>query len=299
MRDLARPLRTLLYVPGNKEDWILKAPKYGSDALILDLEDSVPPSEKSLAREIVSRLVPILAQQNVTVFIRVNDLSTGLTEEDISYSVVDGVYGITLPMVIAADDIKSLDMLLEAEEKRKGIPVGTVLIDPGLETASAIRSAYDIGVSSNRVAHMGASGGRGGDVARSIGYRWSPKGTETLFIRSKVLLDSRAAGVPYPVTGLWQDIHDHDGLKSFAKHSRDLGYTGMSVIHPSHIEIVNQIFSPTQEEILEWMGIIKAMDGVRNEGGAAVEYNGAMVDIAHEKTAIDMLDFARALGLAD
>ena len=188
-------------------------------------------------------------------------------------------------------------LCLEAEEKRKGIPVGTVLIEPGLETASAIRSAYDIGVSSNRVAHMGASGGRGGDVARSIGYRWSPKGTETLFIRSKVLLDSRAAGVPYPVTGLWQDIHDHDGLKSFAKHSRDLGYAGMSVIHPSLIDIVNQIFSPTQEEISEWIGIIKAMDGVRNEGGAAVEYNGAMVDIAHEKTAIDMLDFARALGL--
>ena len=112
-----------------------------------------------------------------------------------------------------------------------------------------------------------------------------------------MLLDSRAAGVPYPVTGLWQDIHDHDGLKSFAKHSRDLGYAGMSVIHPSHIDIVNQIFSPTQEQISEWIGIIKAMDGVRNEGGAAVEYNGAMVDIAHEKTAIDMLDFARALGL--
>ena len=169
MRDLAKPLRTLLYVPGNKEDWILKAPKYGSDALILDLEDSVPPSEKSLAREMVSRLVPVLAQQNVTVFIRVNDLSTGLTEEDISYSVVDGLYGITLPMVKAADDIKSLDTLLEAEERRKGIPVGTVLIDPGLETASAIRSAYDIGASSNRVAHMGASGGRGGDVARRRG----------------------------------------------------------------------------------------------------------------------------------
>ena len=251
MRDLAKPLRTLLYVPGNKEEWILKAPKYGSDALILDLEDSVLPTEKSLAREIVSRLVPILAQQNITVFIRVNDLSTGLTGEDISHSVVDGLYGITLPMVKGPNDIESLDALLEAEERKKGIPVGTVLIDPGLETASGIRSAYDIAVSSNRVAHMGASGGRGGDVARSIGYRWSPKGTETLFIRSKVLLDSRAAGVPYPVTGLWQDIHDHDGLKSFAKHSRDLGYAGMSVIHPSHIEIVNQIFSPTQEEISE------------------------------------------------
>ena len=186
MRDLARPLRTLLYVPGNKEDWILKAPKYGSDALILDLEDSVPPSEKSLAREIVSRLVPILAQQNVTVFIRVNDLSTGLTEEDISYSVVDGLYGITLPMVKAADDIKSLDTLLEAEEKRKGIPVGTVLIDPGLETASAIRSAYDIGVSSNRLAPKGGGGGRGGAGVGRICSSWTGRGPWAKLIRTKV-----------------------------------------------------------------------------------------------------------------
>ena len=299
MRDLAKPLRTLLYVPGNKEEWILKAPKYGSDALILDLEDSVPLTEKSLAREVVSRLVPILAEQNITVFVRVNDPSTGLTQDDIAHCVVDGLYGITLPMVKQVSDVESVDALIGMEEENKGIPLGTVLIDPGLETASGIRSAYDIAVSSKRVAHMGASGGRGGDVARSIGYRWSPQGNETLFIRSKVLLDSRAAGVPYPVTGLWQDIHDHDGLRSFAKHSRDLGYTGMSVIHPSHIEIVNQVFSPTHQEIAEWMGIIEAMDGVRKMGGAAVQFNGAMVDIAHEKTARDMLSFSKALGLLD
>ena len=73
----------------------------------------------------------------------------------------------------------------------------------------------------------------------------------------------------------------------------------MSVIHPSHIEIVNQVFSPTHQEIAEWMGIIEAMDGVRKMGGAAVQFNGAMVDIAHEKTARDMLSFSKALGLLD
>ena len=123
------------------------------------------------------------------------------------------------------------------------------------------------------------------------------QGTETLFIRSKVLLDARAAGVPYPVTGLWQDIADKEGLKDFAIQSRDIGYNGMSVIHPSHIPIVNDVFSPTKEEISEWVGIIDAMNHVQSSGGAAVSYNGSMVDIAHEKTAKEMLEFARELGL--
>ena len=299
MRDKAKPLRTMMYVPGNKEDWVRKAPKYGADALIIDLEDSVPPDEKPIAREIVSRLVPELASEGVTLLVRVNDMETGFTEEDVSFAVQKGTYGITLPMTRGPEDVKAIDELITSEEKKKGIEHGSVLIDPGLETATGMRFAYDVGISSERVAHMGAGGGRGGDIARAIGYRWTAMGTETLFIRSKVLLDSRAAGVPFPMTGLWQDIHDHDGLKSFAKHSRDLGYAGMSVIHPSHIEIVNQIFSPTQKEISEWVGIIEAMDGVRKKGGAAVEYNGAMVDIAHEKTARDMLDFAKALGLVN
>ena len=120
---------------------------------------------------------------------------------------------------------------------------------------------------------------------------------ETLFIRSKVLLDSRAAGIPYPMTGLWQDIDDHEGLLGFARHSKDLGYSGMSVIHPSHVSLVNEVFSPTQEEIEEWKGIVDAMAKARESGGAAVSYRGGMVDIAHEKTALGMLAFSKKLGL--
>ncbi|MEC8890747.1 MAG: CoA ester lyase [Chloroflexota bacterium] len=299
MRDNAKPLRTMMYVPGNKEDWVRKAPKYGADALIIDLEDSVPPNEKPIAREIVSRLVPELASEGVTLLVRVNDMETGLTEEDVSFAVQKGTYGITLPMTRGPEDVKAIDELITSEEKKKGIERGSVLIDPGLETATGMRSAYDVGISSERVAHMGAGGGRGGDIARAIGYRWTAMGTETLFIRSKVLLDSRAAGVPYPMTGLWQDIQDHEGLRTFANHSRDLGYNGMTVIHPSHVPIVNEIFSPSREEIEEWQGLVEAMRETRESGGAAVSYQGGMVDIAHEKTAVEMLEFAGKLGLLE
>ena len=293
----AKPLRTMLYVPANREEWIRKAPKYQADAIILDLEDSVPMDQKEMARDIVSRVIPELTASGVTVIVRVNDLSTGMTEDDLSCSVSEGLYSISLPMTTGPQDVMELDRLISVEEDRKKMLSRRVLIDPGMETATGIRSAYQIGLASDRVAHMGVGGGKGGDIARALGYRWTPQGTETLFIRSKVLLDARAAGVPYPVTGLWQDIADKEGLKDFAIKSRDIGYNGMSVIHPSHIPIVNDVFSPTKEEISEWVGIIDAMNHAQSSGGAAVSYNGSMVDIAHEKTAKEMLEFARELGL--
>ena len=293
----AKPLRTMLYVPANREEWIRKAPKYQADAIILDMEDSVPMNQKEMARDIVSRVIPELAASGVTVIVRVNDLSTGMTEDDLSCAVSEGIYSISLPMTTGPQDVMELDRLISVEEDRKKMLSRCVLIDPGMETATGIRSAYQIGLASDRVAHMGVGGGKGGDVARALGYRWTPQGTETLFIRSKVLLDARAAGVPYPVTGLWQDIADKEGLKDFAIQSRDIGYNGMSVIHPSHIPIVNDVFSPTKEEMSEWVGIIDAMNHVQSSGGASVSYNGSMVDIAHEKTAKEMLEFARELGL--
>ena len=121
---------------------------------------------------------------------------------------------------------------------------------------------------------------------------------ETLFIRSKVLIDSRSAGVPYPVSGGWFDIHDNDGLRKYATELKGLGYTGMHLIYPGHVPIVNEVFTPTREEIEGWKGLVEAMERMRSEGGAAVTYGGDMVDIAHEQTARSMLAWAEKLGVA-
>ena len=297
MKYQPKPLRTLLYVPGNKEDWIRKSPKYSSDALILDIEDSVPMDEKPVAREILSRLIRELSDQQISVFVRVNAINTGLTEIDLSYVVQEGLYAISLPMVEGPQDVEELDKLIAGEEEKKGLKVGSIFIDPGLETAYSLRFAYEVAKASPRIAHMGAGGGRGGDIARAVGYKWTPEGLETLFLRSKVLLDAKAAGIRYSVTGLWQDIDDINGLRRFATQSREIGYTGMAVIHPSHVAVVNEIFSATKQEIREFIGLIEAMKEVRKSGGAAVSYQGRMVDIAHEKTAIETLNMAKHLGL--
>ena len=297
MRFKAKPLRSVLFVPGNKEDWMRKAPGYGADALILDLEDSVPDEGKAEARGLVRKMLEELGAQGRTLFVRVNRLETGLTGDDLEAITCPHLYGVILPKVQGPEDVVEVDVLLKFFERRAGMEIGKTFIDPHLETAQGIRRSYEIATASDRVAHMGASGGKGGDTARAIGFQWTLEGTETLFLRSKVLVDSRAAGVPYPLSGGWMDLRNLDGLRDAARQAKQLGYTGMNLIHPYHVPIVNEVFTPSREEIEQWQGLIKAMEDRRTEGSAAVDYQGDMVDVAHEETARAMLEMARELGI--
>ena len=297
MTGRAVPVRSELFVPGNKEDWIRKAPRYGADALILDLEDSVPPENKSEARAIVSRMLHELDGRRPKLVVRVNSLETGLTGMDLEAVTCPNLYCVLLPKVQGPEDVVEVDHLLSFFERKASMEVGQVLIDPGLETAEGIRRSNEIARSSARVAHMGASGGKGGDTARSIGFEWTPEGLETLFIRSKVLVDVRAAGVPYPMSGGWMDLHNLDGLREAARQAKRLGYTGMHLIHPSHVPVVNEVFTPSPEDVKHWKGLIEAMEKQRGAGEAAVRYAGDMVDIAHEETARAMLVMAREMGV--
>ena len=297
MRFQAKPLRSVMYVPGNKEDWMRKAPRYGADALILDLEDSVPDDGKAEARPLVRKMLDELGAAGHTLFVRVNRLETGLTGLDLEAIACPSLYGVILPKVQTPQDIVEVDILLKFFEQKCGMEVGTICLDPSLETAEGIRHAYEIAMASDRVAHMGGSGGKGGDTARSIGFQWTPEGLETLFLKSKVLVDARAAGVTYPLSGGWMDIHNLDGLRALATQLKQLGYTGMHLIHPSHVPVVNEVFTPTAEEIAHWKGLIQAMEERRKEGSAAVTYNGDMVDVAHEETARTMLKMVEEWGL--
>ena len=282
MRFKAKPLRSVMFVPGNREDWMRKAHQYGPDALILDLEDSVPEAEKEKARSLVAGMVDELGSAGQTLFIRVNRLETGLTGFDLEAVTGPHLYGILLPKVERPEDVVEVDTLLRFFERKAGMAIGSICIDPALETAQGIRQAYDIAMASDRVAHMGGSGGKGGDTARSIGFQWTPEGMETLFIKSKVLVDSRSAGIEFPISGGWFDIRDLDGLRHLANQLKQLGYTGMNLIHPSHVPVVNEVFTPSPEQIAHWKGLLKAMEEQRQAGSAVVTYAGDMVDIAHE-----------------
>jgi citrate lyase subunit beta/citryl-CoA lyase len=278
---------------------MLKAPKYGADALIFDLEDAVPTDGKKEARRTVRAVLERLGGSGPALFVRINGFDSGLADEDLEEIVVPGLYAVMMPKVSGPDEVREADILLRFFEKRRGLEPGTVLIDPLLETAQGLRLAYEVAIASARVAHMGAITGKGGDIATAVGFGWTDEGHEALYLLSKVLLDARAAGVPFPLGGRgWWEIGNLDGLRAEALRTRQLGYTGMLLIHPSHIPIVNEVFSPSATEIERWKGLLAAVEQGARAGGAVAVYEGTMVDAAHAKLAQQMLEWARRLGVA-
>ena len=203
------------------------------------------------------------------------------------------------PKVETPDDIAVLDALLSQGERRAGLAPGQVEIYPTLETAKGVYHAYPIATCSARVPTLAVAASPGGDSARSLGYVWSKEGTETLYMRSKVLLDARAASVAYPLAATWFAIADLDGLRHDVQLNRQLGYTGQILIHPSHVPIVNEIFTPTADDIAYHQGLLAAMEEAERQGTAAVAYEGVMVDIAMVKTSRQILDLARSIGVLD
>jgi citrate lyase subunit beta / citryl-CoA lyase len=293
----AKPVRSALFVPGNREDRIQKAPRFGADALILDLEDAVALPDKPKARPVVRKMVEELGRAGQTMMVRVNDFETGLTWADLDAVVCKELYCVMLPKVTGPEDVKRADTIIEFLERKEGIETGTVLIYPVLETAQGMRQAYEVGIASPRVVHMGGLTGKDGDIARAIGFQWTAEGHEAFYYISKVLLDARAANVPYPMGGRgWWDIQDLDGLRKEAVLTKNFGHMGMLLIHPSHVAIVNEVFTPTKEEIAHWKELIAAVEQCERAGSSVVTFNGMMVDTAHLKVARDMLKWASELG---
>ncbi|WP_326808253.1 CoA ester lyase [Streptomyces sp. NBC_01775] len=286
------PLRSLLFVPGTRTDWLPKARAAGADAVILDLEDAVPQQEKAAARARVAEALAGTAagpDDGMAHFVRINPLDGWTGAEELRALARPGLAGIVLPKVRCAQDVRLADRLLTWCEHEQGLPPGKFALVPLLETARALHAAYDIAAAAPRVAYTGAVTAPGGDVERAIGYRWSPAGTETSALRSRVLLDVRAVGAPHPVTGLWARITDLAGLRSFAEQNRSLGYAGMMAIHPSHVPVINEVFSPGDDELARCARLVAAVEKAQADGAGAVSFEGEMVDEAMAATARQVL----------
>ena len=291
----ARLHRSALFVPGHKPDWVPKALRAGADQLILDLEDSVPVGDKARARSLVREAVEVLAAEGQDRSVRINGFATGLALDDLEAIVCPALQAVRLPKVESAGDLRELDALLTHLEKRAGMEPGTVATPLDLETAGAMRNAYDILRSSPRATSLMLGCGPGGDAARAVGYRWSKGGTETHYLRSRAVLDARAAGIEYPMVTSWWDIRDLDGLRADAALNRRFGFRGMVLMHPTHVPIVNEVFTPSEAELAHARGLIEAMEAAERQGSAAVTYEGDMVDYAMVETARELLELAASL----
>ena len=286
------PVRSLLFVPANREDRMHKALTVGADGVILDLESAIPRGEATVARRMVRDLLDAHRPPRPAVFVRVSEIDSTDFDADLEACAHDNLAGVMLPQVTGPDDVRRAAAALDRVD-----PQGRIVLYPLVETARAVREAYEIACASERIAYFGGGVSRDGDIARSIGYRWTPEGTETLYMRSKVLIDSRAAGIVNPVSGIWGSVDDLDGLRAFAQQSRDLGYEGLQCIHPKHLPIIHEVFTPSATDIAHWQNVIAVMDEAEKRGSAAIRLDGRLVDVAHVKTAHKNLDRARRLGL--
>lgn len=279
--------RTLLFVPGIKQKWFEKIPSYEADGIILDLEDSVPIHLKREARKYVTEAIPLLSSKGVHVFVRINKVIEEFDMDDLKAIVTQGLTGIVLPKPEGPEEIKKLSDLVEILEIEQSIPVGTIRFIPILETAKSMQFAYEIACCDRVIGITGLSA-KNGDVARALGYQWTPEGLETLYLRSKVVMSARAAGVS-PIGGLWQDVHNLEGLKKNAVFNRQLGFEGELVLHPSNVSVINGVYTPSNEEIAYYSGMIEAFEIAEKNGETAIMYEGEHVDYAHVKTAKEVL----------
>jgi citrate lyase subunit beta / citryl-CoA lyase len=306
----ARPIRTLLFVPGTDMARLERSVEHGADAVMIDLEEPRTPfseSERESARVGVRAFLdgPVVAGAPVRWFARVQPPATGQTLKDLRAVMGTTLTGILLPKVYGPEDVYRADALLTCMEAEMGLPMGSTAIYPILETAQSLRLAYEIAVASPRVQYMGGAVSRFGDIHQAVGYRWSAEGRETLYLRSKVLIDARAAGIRYPISGMWAgDTDDVDGLRRWATELRDLGYFGMMLGAPAHVPIVNEIFSPTPEELTYWVDLDRLASAAEADGTGPIVYGdpnqgeGHEVHIAHIGSARQNLAWARDLGLA-
>lgn len=296
-----KPTRSMLFVPGHRQGWAAKAVASGTDAIILDLEDSVPQDMKAEARDMVAETIGDIARNHphVGIYVRLNALETGMTGDDLEKVAIAGCDGFLPPKTYGARDIVQLEALVDHFERRNGVAPGTLEFVLSLETAQAYADCENMITASPRCATLFAGTARDADVSRSIGFEFTPDGHETLYLRSRAVLAVRAAGKDFPIVGLWQDLRDDDGAWKFARDNKTLGFRGMVSIHPKHVAIANEVFMPTQQEVVFYQGMIEAFEAGLEKGLAAVAYEGMHIDLAHVKTARKVIELHQALQTRD
>jgi citrate lyase subunit beta/citryl-CoA lyase len=269
------PVRSVLFVPAHRRDWVGKALRAGPQAVILDIEDSVPDELKPQAMANLASEIAELAAAATPAFVRLTPYGDG-TPAEVAAAMAPGLAAVVLPKAATAAEIRGLDGLLSYHEGKAGIAHGTVAILPLPETAQGMHDAHLLAKASARVRGIfGAlSGPASGDIARAFGFR-------AIFLASKLVLDSRAAGAPYPIAGIVGNaLDDLAMVERMIVRARDFGYTGVAVLHPSHVAVAHKVFRPTAEEVAYYRGMLDAFAAAEKAAVAAVRYHGAMIDYA-------------------
>ena len=273
------PVRSYLYVSGNDRHRIEKAFGTDADAVILDLEDAVAPNRKEEAREVVGQVLRLTSAK--PVFVRVNAPGSEFVKQDIEAVAGSNLTGIRLPKTESAENVRSVAQMLEGSGCEAKIQCL-------IESALGLESAFDIAQSHRSVA--GISLGEA-DLAADLGVRES---SHLAYARLRIVTASRAAGLPHPIQSVYTDVRDTEGLRRSTEEGKNMGFIGRSAIHPTQIPVINEVFTPTDQEAEEAEELLERLDKESASGtGAFLLEDGRFVDRAVVESARLTLSLVR------
>ena len=289
------PIRTALFVPGNRPDRVDKAVKSGADAVIIDLEDSVPLARKEETRPIVREKV--FEHRDRKIIIRVNALGSGLLQGDLDEVIVKDLNFIIAPKVESTEHIKEIDRRLLDAEKKKGMEAAAVGVIPLIESARAVQNIFQIVSETTGSSRIVTVAFGAADYTLDMGIEMTREGTELSYPRSRIPVACRAAGIEPPLdTPFMIDLKDIEALKADAMRAKRLGFQGKLCIHPNQIEPCNAIFSPTREEILYAEKVVQAFEEAESKGMGAIQLDGKFIDYPVVNRSRRILKLAAVIG---
>jgi citrate lyase subunit beta/citryl-CoA lyase len=289
------PLRSMLFVPGHMPERVRKTPRFSPDAVVVDLEDAVPPGEKPRARELMADNITFLHAEGIPAVVRVNGM-TESARDDLACCIVPGLCAVMLPKADNVGEVAELHDLLSYREGLANMPHGQISILPIPETAKGLRSAHQLAAASARVCGLltAVGGPIAGDIARAAGIRPTVAGDEQAYLQSKIVLDSLAAGARYPIAGIiGTALNDLKMVEDLVRRAKAFGFSGAALIHPDHVKIANDVFRATPDEVAYFEGMIAAFEEAERTGKGAVSYRGMMIDYAMLPTAREIVDEER------
>jgi len=290
-----KPVRTALFAPGIKERVMTKALESAADAVILDLEDSVPVSSKAEARALVAKAIDGVATSPTRplIYVRVNAATTGLHMDDLDAVVRPGLAAVLLSKAENVEDVQQTAAAIDRHESQRSIKQGSAEIILQIENALGVYNCFNLIKASPRVAATCFGSARDGDLQTDLGCSWSIEGTELLYARSKVLLDSRAAGSHIlPLDGVFSDLTDEAGLIADSRLSARLGYIGRTVIHPKQIAPVKSAYAVPEADVAYYQKVVVEFAAAEKAGTAAISVDGKLVDYAMAQRARRVLELA-------
>ena len=281
-----------MFVPGNNPAMMQDALIYGPDSIMLDLEDSVTMTEKDAARLLVHNALKTIDYGDTEMVVRVNPLNTPYGKKDVEAVVKAGVHVIRMPKTETADEIRELEAEIEKVETELGC-VGRTQIMAAIESTLGVINAYQIATASKRM--MGIALGAE-DYCANLKAQRTPEGMELLQARQTIVVAARAAGIDALDT-VYSNLNDMETFRKEVELIKTLGFDGKSIINPRQIEIVNEVFAPTEKAIEKAKTIIAAIKEAEKRGSGVIAVNGKMVDRPVVIRAQRTIDLAIASGI--